>query len=112
MATMTQLCPPNDYEFRVRIRRMNELTGLPEPAIGLQNLWVRLSDTAQGAAIDQTLQVAVTERANRPGFYSGILTGAAQAAQLGTRTRCWRVFGNGTTIVRSTRMTILSEVGV
>lgn len=71
----------NDHEPEFDITRRNTSTGVLEPATGL-SLRVRMAATVDGAALDASLDVPMTERPGKPGSYFGSLPGPAMHTYL------------------------------
>jgi hypothetical protein len=73
---MTIFLDGNTHEPEFTLRRKNTATGELELATGVTGLKVRLTATKEGAAIDASLDVTISERASSPGKYFGTIPGA------------------------------------
>lgn len=66
----------NDFEVVEQLMRRNTDTGRSEPATGLLGGIAFIANTREGPALDASLQVNLTERAETPGEYYGVIAGS------------------------------------
>ena len=64
----------NSYEYAFTVRRKNTATGVLEPVTGLVDLKGLVSQTPGGSTINAAIELALAERASKPGDYFGILS--------------------------------------
>lgn len=94
----------------VYLERKNNYTSAIEPATGLSTVTATYSATESGAAIHPSLTVALRERDAAPGFYYGVINGAAKGAHLTVGTQIFLRISDGGAHIDVTRPVVVRQV--
>jgi hypothetical protein len=97
----------NDYEFEFYVGKRKAASGLPEAAASLSTLYGWISKTDSGDEHHADLKVLATERADKPGWYYGTISGGditdflfSGVGAVADEDPVFIVFGNGTRNIR------------